>query len=106
MYCCLCGGCGPGSQQVNVNYLSSENPPINGALPVRAQRFLQTDNDLTQSSVDGGRRQVFGTSQALKSILSYNFVDEMTSPCNLDDYGDFLYMEAPVYWGIMAVKIR
>ena len=49
MYCGLCGGCGSGTQQVNVNYLSSENPPINGTLPVRAQRFLQTDNDLQQS---------------------------------------------------------
>ena len=39
------------------HHLSSENPPINGALPVRAQRFLQTDNDLQQSSEDGGCRR-------------------------------------------------
>ena len=37
--------------------MSSENPPINGALPVRAQRFLQTDNDLQQNSEAGGIRR-------------------------------------------------
>ena len=65
MYRCLRSGCSTGSEQVGVIICLQKTLPLRGALPVRAQRFLQTDNDLQQ----------------------------MNSPCNFDGYGDFSYME-------------
>ena len=64
MYCCLCCGCGNCPEQVGVIICLQKTLPLRGALPVRAQRFLQTDNDLQQ----------------------------MNSPCNFDGYGDFSCM--------------
>ena len=89
MYCCLCCGCGNCPEQVGVIICLQKTLPLRGALPVRAQRFLQTDNDWAQ-----------------RFLQTDNDLQQMNSPCNFDGYGDFLYMEAPVYWGIMAVKIR
>ena len=64
MHCCLRCGCGNCPEQVGVIICLQKTLPLRGTLPVRAQRFLQTDNDLQQ----------------------------MNSPCNFDGYGDFSYM--------------
>ena len=64
MYCCLRSGCGYCPEQVGVIICLQKTLPLRGALPVRAQRFLQIDNDLQQ----------------------------MNSPCNFDGYGDFSCM--------------
>ena len=64
MHRCLCCGCGDCPEQVGVIICLQKTLPLRGALPVRVQRFPQTDNDLQQ----------------------------MNSPCNFIGYGDFSYM--------------
>ena len=48
------------------------------------------DFDFTQ--IQKKEIDIYGSRNAMKEDFEelYNFVDEMTSPCNLDDYGDFL----------------